>query len=102
MWIKAQSSKNNPAPKAWSPSAFHGFLTEDNPMPLWKRPELQDSFKLSHIINTQSRNTDLIEPEINTNLMDRSSSSNYPWGSILVDNGGYDIDPKGLSYYEVE
>lgn len=34
--------------------------------------------------------------------MDHSSSSNYPWGSILVDNGGYDIDPTGLSYYEVE
>lgn len=43
-----------------------------------------------------------MEPEINTNLMDHSSSSNYPWGSILVDNGDCDIDPKGLAYYEVE
>lgn len=34
--------------------------------------------------------------------MDHSSSSNYPWGSTLVDNGDYDIDPKGLAYYEVE
>lgn len=34
--------------------------------------------------------------------MDHSSSSNYPWGSILVDNGGYGTDPKGLAYCEVE
>lgn len=85
-----------------SPSTFHGLLRKDNPMPLWKRPELWHSVKLSHIINTQPISTDLIEPEINTNLTDHFSSSNYPWGSILVDNGGYDIDPKGLAYYEVE
>lgn len=34
--------------------------------------------------------------------MDHSSSSNCPWGSILVGNGGYGIDPTGLSYYEAE
>lgn len=64
--------------------------------------DLWHSVKLFSIVNTQSRNTDLIEAEINTNPTDHSSSSNYPWGSILVDNGDYDIDPKGLACYEAE
>lgn len=102
MWIKTTELKKQSCTKSIVQALFMDFSEKINPMPLWKRPELWHSVKLSHIINTQSRSTDLIEPEINTNLTDHSSSSNYPWGSILVDNGGYDIDPKGLAYYEVE
>lgn len=100
---KTIKHKKNPAPKPCRVRVLYiDFLEGWSHTTLKKARALWHSVKLCPTINTRARNTHLIEPEINTSLVDHSSSSNYPWGSILVGNGDCDTDPKGLAYYEVE